>query len=87
MRAVPDLDILDGYNLLADNVIYHLWHHIVTSESPLEVEDERAIPLKRIDTHMYARMSIPANTLYTTLQLEKLHRQFSIIRPLNYTRC
>ena len=47
------LDVLDGYNLLADNVTNHMWNRVVTYEDPLEVRDEWSVPQKRIDAHQY----------------------------------
>ena len=50
--AFIGLEILDGYNLLANSVTNSLWHRLVTSEKPFEVEDMCSIPLKCIDTHL-----------------------------------
>ena len=68
--ALLCLDILDVHSLLAENVSSRLWHRVLSSEVPLEVEDVRSIPLKRIDTRVYARMNIPAHTFYTSRQFE-----------------
>ena len=46
------------------------------NERPLEYCDEWSMPLHGVDSHLYAKMSIPSQIFYTSAQLRKLHRQF-----------
>ncbi len=73
------LDVLDGEGLYADNKNNRLVRREIPSRTGdvLKYEDHFHMPLTRHDDHLYAKMSFPHCTLYTTSQLLMMHRQFA----------
>ena len=77
--ALLGLDVLDSEELIADNVTNRLIHRHVVSRAQglIKYDDKWSMPLQRHDNHLYAAMSFPQYLFYSTVQLEKMHRQFA----------
>ena len=63
------LDVLDGNNLLVDNVTNNLWNRTTTNKDLLRSEDIWDIKLRRKLDHLYVPLSTPIKLFYTMAQL------------------
>lgn len=74
--GVPAL--LDAEQLYADNVTNRLVHRAVlpSKNEPLKYRYRRQAPIVRHRRHLYALMRFPSSIIYTTDELQKMHRQF-----------
>ena len=59
------LEVLDGNNLIVDNVTNRLWNRIIINKDPLRFEDIWKIKLIRKGDHLYVLLSTPIQLFYT----------------------
>lgn len=78
LPALLGLSVLDAESLYADNATDRLVHRRIISRSSdtLYFVDIWSVPIVRHERYLYAKMSLPSTTFYTTAKLSKLHQQF-----------
>ena len=71
------LEVLDGNNLLVNNLTNHLWNRIITNKDPLRFEDMWKIKFIRKGDYPCVSLSRLIQLFFTIAQLQYFHKQFA----------